>query len=486
MHYVGKGGSQEIFIMLPERPGAVLRQLAPGADLSDLEDAVLLTQFAQVGDQQAFAELNCPPGTVSWRLAQALEILRKRLHRRGIVVSGGILTVLQAQIRASRASSTLMTRTSELALAVLHGRESELPSSIRTLTQETLRSMTIAKWKTISLALALALILFGAGFAFSQIRSKQDKAPENDKTVAAVDVRLDLVPSQSEVHLTSEGTFPRKFRFHVVFANRGSKPVKLNLYDLWFNGIGFQIRDPNGKQRSVRPLAQSMKISRTAPRLSKEEFPTLKPGKRFLPKEKSALGQMLSDWLAIRKPGKYRLRAVYDLSTARLKKLDPWDRGCWKGRIVSEEITLIVKSRFGPIVNGLQASLTMSAKQFKLSKPIQIEFTKKNVSQRDLIVWHSGLWPNHKVIVRNAQGKEVALTRFGKLTRKAFSPGGPRDKNIPVTLKPGQSESVVQDLTRLFELSKAGSYTVQMVYEEKQGGWEGRLSSNVVTFSLRR
>jgi hypothetical protein len=41
------------------------------------------------------------------------------------------------------------------------------------------------------------------------------------------------------------------------------------------------------------------------------------------------------------------------------------------------------------------------------------------------------------------------------------------------------------DLTRLYDLRRPDRYTVQYIYEEEhQGGWQGRLPSNVAAFEL--
>src|SRR5262249_35804273 len=76
------------------------------------------------------------------------------------------------------------------------------------------------------------------------------------------------------------------------------------------------------------------------------------------------------------------------------------------------------------------------------------------------------------------------LTPFGQQTRKAFEPAGERTKNVAVQVPPGGEDAAYEkyDLVKLYDLSTPGRYTVQYVYEEKMGGWEGRLPSNDVAF----
>ena len=84
---------------------------------------------------------------------------------------------------------------------------------------------------------------------------------------------------------------------------------------------------------------------------------------------------------------------------------------------------------------------------------------------------------------------EVPLTPAGKAGRSAFSPAGPRTKNVPVTLDPGQVDKTPPafdfDLASFFVLTTPGKYTVQYIYEEDQKeGWKGKLESNVMQIAV--
>jgi RNA polymerase sigma factor (sigma-70 family) len=144
------------------------------------------------------------------------------------------------------------------------------------------------------------------------------------------------------------------------------------------------------------------------------------------------------------------------------------------------------KDELGPEVNGLRARITLAQEKFRPGVPIQVSYVVKNVSKEEQILWHSGFWPNHQILVKDAAGKEPPLTAFGQQCRKAFAPGGERFKNVRVVVPPGGEDAAYEkyDLQDLYNLSRSGRYTVQYVYEEKQGGWEGRLPSNEVTFEF--
>jgi RNA polymerase sigma factor (sigma-70 family) len=141
---------------------------------------------------------------------------------------------------------------------------------------------------------------------------------------------------------------------------------------------------------------------------------------------------------------------------------------------------------FGPEVKGLRAKVTLAKNTFDVGEAVLVKYVVKNVSREEQTLWHSGFWPNHQVVVRDAAGKEPPLTEFGGRCRKAFSPGGERWKNVAVKVALGAEDAAYEqyDLTKLYDLSRPGRYTVEYVYEEKQGGWEGRLPSNQAAFEI--
>src|SRR5262249_60836166 len=110
----------------------------------------------------------------------------------------------------------------------------------------------------------------------------------------------------------------------------------------------------------------------------------------------------------------------------------------------------------------------------------------KKVCKAGQPIWHPRFWSTPQPPVRAAAGKEPPLTAAGAERRRAFDPGGVRKKNVDVPLPPGGEDSTEgkYDLTTLYDLSKPGRYTVQYFYEERLGGWEGRLPSNVAAFEV--
>jgi len=148
-------------------------------------------------------------------------------------------------------------------------------------------------------------------------------------------------------------------------------------------------------------------------------------------------------------------------------------------------------SQRGPTVDwgvekdGLRARVLARKQTFKVGGKIDVQCRIMNINKEPRVVWDSGFWPNHQLVVLDQAGKEVPRTAVGEQGRAAFAPGGSRDKNVPVTLKQGGTNDATQDLSQLFVLDKPGKYSVYFVYEEKQPtGWHGRIESNLVTITL--
>lgn len=135
---------------------------------------------------------------------------------------------------------------------------------------------------------------------------------------------------------------------------------------------------------------------------------------------------------------------------------------------------------------GLVTRIAVTATKFKAGEPIQVRYTKTNVSGQPLKLWHSGFWPNHRIRVCDQLGELAPLTEQGKLRFKAFAPGGSRDKNFPAELAAGKDEATEgnYNLLELYDLKKPGLYSVQYLYEDYQAGWQGQVWSNVLIIEI--
>ncbi len=204
-------------------------------------------------------------------------------------------------------------------------------------------------------------------------------------------------------------------------------------------------------------------------------------------------------------PGAYQLSIHYENHEQKAEiseKVAKGDRvrtGFWTGtvdtpfinvRIVEPGTRTVIKrpaADYGTEVHGLRARISLVKQVYAAGERIDTSYSVKNVSAEKQVIWHSGFWANHQILVRDAAGMEPQLTAFGAERRKAFSPGGKRDKNVPVELAPGEEDATEgrYDLTKLYDLSQPGRYSVHCVYEEKQPGWQGRLPSNEAPFEIK-
>ena len=101
----------------------------------------------------------------------------------------------------------------------------------------------------------------------------------------------------------------------------------------------------------------------------------------------------------------------------------------------------------------------------------------RNDTDRPVQIWLAAFWPNHRMTMKDASGKPVGLTSFGKAATLMF--GGGRDKNSPLTIEPGKSYKYpTQSLVKTFEL-RPGGYTLSVVYEDKSFGKPLRLNCSM-------
>lgn len=122
---------------------------------------------------------------------------------------------------------------------------------------------------------------------------------------------------------------------------------------------------------------------------------------------------------------------------------------------------------WGEASGGLRSSIALRSTTACPKGPIVVEYRVKNVSDRKQTVWHSGFWPDHRIEVIAPSGKSAQMTEAGERAREAFSPGGIREKTVPVELAPGQIDDAWQayDLRTYFLFDVQGEYAVQYIYQ---------------------
>ncbi|HEV2946214.1 MAG TPA: sigma-70 family RNA polymerase sigma factor, partial [Gemmataceae bacterium] len=154
-------------------------------ELSRLPDKyrlpVVLCELEGRSRKEVAQQLRLPEGTLSSRLATARKMLGKRLTRRGISLSAGVLTVaLSSQGAAAGVPTSLVTATVHLAMKVAEGMVpvTLVSANVLSLTHGVSKAMFLAKLKVTAVGILLALTAgLGAGLMSLQGLADEPAGP---------------------------------------------------------------------------------------------------------------------------------------------------------------------------------------------------------------------------------------------------------------------------------------------------------------------
>jgi RNA polymerase sigma factor (sigma-70 family) len=134
---------------------------------------VVLCYLEGKTNEEAATQLQCPAGTIKWRLAQAREVLRGRLARRGLAMAAPALAVALTENTAAAVSAALLHAT----LQTTAPAAAVIPARVATLTEGVLHEMFLTKLKTVAVLLtALFLTGFGVGWGAYHLGAAQAPA----------------------------------------------------------------------------------------------------------------------------------------------------------------------------------------------------------------------------------------------------------------------------------------------------------------------
>jgi hypothetical protein len=163
-------------------------------------------------------------------------------------------------------------------------------------------------------------------------------------------------------------------------------------------------------------------------------------------------------------------------------------------------MSLFPLSRFAQAAQTIQApfSLTISAEKsiVEAGTDVSLFVVKKNTSERTISIYRAvspdsdqGGWV-YKVTVRTEDGAQVPETRFGKAVQPPETHGGSASSSTSamvgsggyIPLAPGQTVTDHINVSKLYELSRAGRYTLQV--KEFDPGSGTFVESNLVTVTV--
>ncbi|MBI3408636.1 MAG: RNA polymerase sigma factor [Planctomycetes bacterium] len=136
--------------------------------------AIVLCDLEGKSIKEAARHLGCPPATIGTRLARGRSLLARRLARRGLTLSGGVIaTVLSQNAASASVPLPLVNSTVKAASLFAAGNAASSVAGVKVaaLTEGVLKAMLLTKLKC-AMSVLLALGIFVAGAAYQSCKTE--------------------------------------------------------------------------------------------------------------------------------------------------------------------------------------------------------------------------------------------------------------------------------------------------------------------------
>jgi RNA polymerase sigma factor (sigma-70 family) len=230
---------------------------------------------------EAAQELGCPRGTIATRLAWARARLRRRLTRRGLTVSAGLLTTALSQGAASAtlpAALVHVTVQNQLLWMAGNGAAAVIAPPIAALADGILKATTVTNVKVAAMLLTVSVLAAGVGLAVNRTEvarqseteqqertravGKEAEQPKRDKgEPARVDQYGDPLPPGALARIGTARLWHGWQQYPLVYSPDGAMLASCD------SGSVIRLLDPaTGKEiRQIRPRGDSIRSFAFAP-----------------------------------------------------------------------------------------------------------------------------------------------------------------------------------------------------------------------------
>ena len=116
---------------------------------------------------------------------------------------------------------------------------------------------------------------------------------------------------------------------------------------------------------------------------------------------------------------------------------------------------------WGPTAEGLAISISVAKKEYRAVGPIILNLALKNVSKRPTPIAVRSAWADYAVRVWFEGQGEVLKTEFARTAIETANEG----RRMSVELQPAQIQSDSLDISKGFDLSRPGVYSVTATRE---------------------